>query len=86
MHTPFMTPPEGFVGQPYRAYGWRPRSIGSMRGHGGCDGQWIHCDPSGHCQWIARTSVAAARLRLYNATRGALPTGVRLETTCGDAR
>jgi hypothetical protein len=57
-----------------------------MRGHGGRDGQSIRCDPSGHCQWIARTSVTAARLRIYEATRGGLPTGTRLENTCGDAR
>jgi len=68
------------------AYGWRLGSIDAMRGHGGRDGQWIRCEPSGHCQWVARTSVAAARLRICETTRGALPVGIRLENTCGYAR
>lgn len=57
-----------------------------MNGHGGRDGQWIRCDPSGHCQWIARTSVAAARVRIYEAGRGALAKGTQIEATCGNAR
>lgn len=55
-------------------------------GHRGRDGRWIECDPSGHCRWIAHTSVAAARLRLFEASRGQMPRDARLESTCGDAR
>ena len=54
--------------------------------HGGSDGRWIRCDPSGHCRWLARTSVAAARLRLFAATRGPLPPDGELRNTCGDRR
>lgn len=56
------------------------------RTHGGRDGQWIRCDPSGHCQWVAKTSVAAARMRIYEASRGALLTGTAVDATCGNAR
>lgn len=57
-----------------------------MQGHGGPDGQWIKCDQRGHCRWTGRTSVVAARLRLYEASRGILPGGTSLESTCGIAR
>src|SRR5437660_1952230 len=57
-----------------------------MQSHGGRDGQWIRCDPSGHCQWIAKTPVAAARARIYEASRGPLARGVRIESTCGNPR
>ena len=53
--------------------------------HGGYEGQWIKCDPSGHCQWTGRTSVNAARIRIYESTRGPLPPGSQLEGTCGSA-
>jgi hypothetical protein len=55
-------------------------------GHGGRDARWIRCDASGHCLWTARTSVVAARLRIYEATRGPVPGGARLDNTCGNAR
>jgi len=63
-------------------YGWRVRKIDLMAWHAGIDGHGIRCDPSGHCQWVARSSVAAARMRIYEASRGPLPPGVRLENTC----
>lgn len=79
-------PPEMGWRSHYPAYGWRLRSIWAMRSHGGRDGRWIRCAASGHCQWIARTSVAAARTRLFEASRGPLPGGARLEHTCGEGR
>ena len=61
--------------------------VASIRmAHGGRDGQWIKCDPSGHCQWTARTSVAAARRRIYELSRGPVPNGSELKNTCGDPR
>ena len=54
--------------------------------HGGRDGQWITCDPSGHCLWTARTSVAGARVRIYEATRGPVPKGSHIESACGGSR
>lgn len=54
--------------------------------HGGRDGQWVRCDPSGHCQWTGRTSVVIARLRIYESTRGPLPRGSHPEVACGSAR
>ena len=57
-----------------------------MRTHRGRDSQWIRCEPGGHCSWIAQTSVAAARLRLLEASRGPVPSGGTVENTCGEAR
>lgn len=68
------------------SYGWQLPTIDWVRGHGGRDGQWISCDPTGHCRWIARTPVAAARIRIYEASRGPLAPGTRLENTCADGR
>lgn len=50
------------------------------------DGEPIRCDPSGCCLWVARSSVANARMRLYQASRGALPATARIETICGHRR
>lgn len=36
--------------------------------------------------WSARASVAAARRRLYEAGRGALPASARIENSCRNAR
>lgn len=49
-------------------------------------GEPIRCDPSGCCLWISRASVAAARRRLYEASRGGLPSSARVESVCGTAR
>lgn len=49
-------------------------------------GEPIRCDPTGCCLWTARSSVAAARLRLYEASRGPLPATSRIETLCGCGR
>jgi hypothetical protein len=57
-----------------------------VESHGGRDGQWIRCDPTGHCQWIASTPVAAARVRIYEASRGPVPRAAYVESTCGNAR
>jgi hypothetical protein len=46
----------------------------------------IACDQGGCCLWMARTSVVAARRRLYEAARGSLPRSARLVSTCGTAR
>ncbi len=45
-------------------------------------GEPIRCDPSGCCLWTARSSVAAARRRLYEASRGALSALARIENVC----
>jgi hypothetical protein len=45
-------------------------------------GEPIECHPSGCCLWLGRTAVGAARRRLYEASRGALPASARLENTC----
>jgi hypothetical protein len=57
-----------------------------MRAHPGRDRQWIRCDPGGHCRWIGKTSIAAARIRIYKASRGPVATGTRVESSCGQAR
>jgi hypothetical protein len=49
-------------------------------------GEPIQCDPSGCCLWTARSSVAAARRRLYEASRGTLPTSARIENACRNGR
>ena len=49
-------------------------------------GEPIQCDPSGCCMWTARGSVAAARRRLYELSRGALPTSARIENVCRSKR
>jgi hypothetical protein len=49
-------------------------------------GEPIRCVPSGHCRWVGRSAVSAARRRLYEASRGALPPGARVEASCGDRR
>jgi hypothetical protein len=46
----------------------------------------IRCDPSGCCLWVSRTSIAAARRRLYEASRGSLPSPARVESVCHTAR
>src|SRR5712691_3216740 len=46
----------------------------------------IACDPSGCCLWVARSSLAAARRRLYEASRGPLASAARVESVCGTAR
>ncbi|CAN5157409.1 hypothetical protein BH18CHL2_BH18CHL2_00300 [soil metagenome] len=79
-------PPRVLATESTSAYGWRVRSIDRVRGHGGRDGQWIRCDPGGHCRWIARTPVHAARLRIYEAGRGSLAPGTRIENSCGEKR
>jgi hypothetical protein len=56
-----------------------------MRSRPGRDAQWIRCELSGHCRWIGKGSIAAARLRIYEASRGAMRTGARVESTCGQA-
>ena len=42
----------------------------------------IECDPNGCCLWIGRSALGAARRRLYEASRGPLPSTARLENTC----
>ena len=49
-------------------------------------GDPIACDPSGCCLWIARTLVAAARRRLYEAGRGRLARGTQIVSACGTTR
>ena len=51
--------------------------------HGGPDGRWIKCDATGHCEWTGREPLRVARRRLFEASRGDLPKGVTVETTCG---
>jgi hypothetical protein len=46
----------------------------------------IRCDASGCCLWTGRSSVAAARRRLYQASRGALPASSRVESACRNGR
>ncbi len=46
----------------------------------------IRCEPTGCCRWIARSSVANARIRLYESSRGALPTSAVIEGVCGEKR
>ncbi len=46
----------------------------------------VPCDPSGCCLWTARSSVADARRRLYEAGRGALPASSRIENACRNGR
>jgi len=49
-------------------------------------GEPIQCDASGCCLWTARSSVAAARRRLYEASRGALPASARIDNACRSRR
>jgi len=49
-------------------------------------GEPIRCDPSGCCLWTARSSVATARKRLYEASRGALSASARIESGCRNGR
>ena len=42
----------------------------------------IECDPNGCCLWIGRSALGPARRRLYEASRGPLPSTARLENTC----
>lgn len=49
-------------------------------------GEPIRCDPSGCCSWTARSAVATARRRLYQASRGALPASSRIESVCRNGR
>ena len=71
----------------YGAYGWRLHTIVPVRlqmlPH---QGEPIRCDPRGHCHWTALSAVSAARRRLYEASRGPLRPGARLEAACGDGR
>jgi len=46
----------------------------------------IRCDVSGCCLWTGRSSVAAARRRLYQASRGALPASAVIENICRNGR
>lgn len=49
-------------------------------------GEPIRCDSSGCCLWTARSSIAGARRRLYEASRGGIPARTRIESTCRTAR
>ena len=71
----------------YGPYGWRLHTIAvvelQMFSHGS---EPIRCDPSGCCLWTERSSVTAARRRLYQASRGALPALARIESACRNGR
>lgn len=49
-------------------------------------GEPIRCDVSGCCVWTARSSVTTVRVRLYEASRGALPAWARIDSFCRNGR
>lgn len=53
--------------------------------HGGRVRAVDHVRPVGTA-WTARTSVAGARLRIYEVTRGPVPEGSHIESACGGSR